>query len=523
MREPKVFLINPAHTTVGMSFITPRWLFVIAAATPNGSLGLPDPILIDESIMKFDPSRVNEGDVVGVGISTDNCLAGYRALRKAKERGATVIVGGIHATIFPEEPIRMGADAVVTGNGDIVWGNAVRDALDGHLRQRYDGGKERGDMLLPARWDLLLKQNLRNRYLFPTVQTVVGCPENCKFCSVWVTEGRNPRLRTTDAIIQEMNLLDEMGFSTVMFADDNFNPATLLRIAREDSPAKRKELEGIRERRMAFFREYASRVNRVIPTFTQMTSEVVGDEEYLAAMHEKMGVHGALVGIESFTAEGLEKTRKTWNPVGERMVNVIRTIQSHGIYVLGSIITGLETDTLGTLAAAREFAKSSGMLFAQFPIYHPFPGTVDFREMVTDLENRIGGSPLALVPKHATKLLYKEYWLKPNLPRVIIEHPHISAEDLLLANQECWSDFYSFREIWKRAVELPCSLTWKLIFAFASRGFRAIYAGRGISADGARRKLGFLPRLTLTGAGKLLAFSSYRRSRRSRRKRKLAA
>ena len=179
---------------------------------------------------------------MGIGITTDNCLPGYQVLRAAKRKGATVIVGGIHATIFPEEPLSMGADAVVTGNGDVAWGDAVRDALDKRLLRRYDGGRQSGDKLLPARWDLLAKQRLRNRYLFPTVQTVLGCPENCTFCSVWVTEGRDPRLRSTDAIVQEVNELNAMGFQTIMFADDNFNPATLGRIAREESPSKREEL-----------------------------------------------------------------------------------------------------------------------------------------------------------------------------------------------------------------------------------------------------------------------------------------
>jgi radical SAM superfamily enzyme YgiQ (UPF0313 family) len=511
MREPQIFLVNPAHTTIGISFLTPRWLFVLAAATPRD---LRDPILVDESIAKFDPSRVGNGDIVGIGITTDNCLPGYHVLRAAKRKGATVIMGGIHATIFPEEPLSMGADAVVTGNGDVVWGHAVRDALNKRLLRRYDGGRESGDKLLPGRWDLLAKQRLRNRYLFPTVQTVVGCPENCTFCSVWVTEGRNPRLRSTEAIVQEVNELNAMGFQTIMFADDNFSPATLGRIAREESSSKRKGLERIRERRMGFFGEYARRVHRVIPSFTQMTSEVAGDDEYLAAMHDDMGVRGALIGIESFTLEALKATRKMWNPVGDRMVNAIRAIQSHGIYVFGSIICGLETDTLETVGAMREFAKSSTMLFAQFPIYRPFPGTVDFREMVADRKRRSTSSPLSLAPKHATELLYDKYWLHNRFPRVIVKHPHMTEQELLHANQRSYNDFYSFRRIWKRAVQLPCSWTWRFIFVFASRGFRALYAGRGISADGARRKLRLMPRLGLWGVGKLLALSSFQRKRK---------
>jgi radical SAM superfamily enzyme YgiQ (UPF0313 family) len=92
---------------------------------------------VDEAISRFNPDVVNPGDIVGIGISTGNCLAGYRVMREAKLRGATVIMGGIHATIFPDEPLEMGADAVVTGNGDVVWSKAVRDALDRNVQTRY--------------------------------------------------------------------------------------------------------------------------------------------------------------------------------------------------------------------------------------------------------------------------------------------------------------------------------------------------------------------------------------------------
>ena len=67
-------------TTVGYSIITPRWLFVIGQATPTELVG--DPVLIDEAIQEFDPSMVRRSDIVGIGISTGNCLAGYKILKK---------------------------------------------------------------------------------------------------------------------------------------------------------------------------------------------------------------------------------------------------------------------------------------------------------------------------------------------------------------------------------------------------------------------------------------------------------
>src|ERR1039457_1664285 len=391
----KVILVNPANSTMGYSIITPRWLFVMAMATPVDLVG--DPTLVDESISRFDPSIVEPGDIVGIGISTGNCQAGYRVLSQCKAKGATVIVGGIHATIFPDEPLEMGADAVVTGNGDVVWSKVVKDALSGTLQKQYVGGRVSGEQLLKARWDILDPR----QYMFPTIQTVAGCPENCSFCSVWVTDGRQARLRLTDKIIEEANELYNKGFRYIIFADDNFNPATLGRIAREPSAQKRKELERIREERLKFFDEYDRSVPKNLYAFTQMTVEATSDPEYLSAMYKKMRIRAALIGIESFSEESLKSGNKLWNPTGQKMVETIQQIQDAGISVLSSIICGLEPDTVQTIRTMKEFALESGTMLAQFTMYHPYPGTKDFYEMVTDLRNL--DAP-AFVPKHTTKI-----------------------------------------------------------------------------------------------------------------------
>jgi hypothetical protein len=101
-----VHLINPSDNSFGTAVITPRWLFVLAAATP-ASMG--DPMLVDESLEQLDPNTIQVGDVVGVSVHTGNALRGYEVGKLAHERGATVVYGGIHATLFPEEtnaPVR---------------------------------------------------------------------------------------------------------------------------------------------------------------------------------------------------------------------------------------------------------------------------------------------------------------------------------------------------------------------------------------------------------------------------------
>ncbi len=74
----QVHLINPSHLAFGVGVITPRWLYVLAAATPRQ---YGDPLITDETLELLDPSTVRPGDVVGIGIHTGNALRGYEVGR----------------------------------------------------------------------------------------------------------------------------------------------------------------------------------------------------------------------------------------------------------------------------------------------------------------------------------------------------------------------------------------------------------------------------------------------------------
>ena len=70
----QVHLINPSHLAFGVGVITPRWLYVLAAATPRE---FGDPLITDETLELLDPATIHAGDIVGIGIHTGNALRGY--------------------------------------------------------------------------------------------------------------------------------------------------------------------------------------------------------------------------------------------------------------------------------------------------------------------------------------------------------------------------------------------------------------------------------------------------------------
>jgi radical SAM superfamily enzyme YgiQ (UPF0313 family) len=471
----RVHLINPSDVSFGIGVITPRWLFVLAAATPK-SYG--DPIISDETLEPFDPACVQPGDVVGIGIHTGNALRGYEVGRLAHERGGRVIYGGIHATLFPEESFELGAaEAVVTGDGDSAWGEVLRQCENGKPERITDGGRISGKSFLPARWDLLPK----GRYMWASVQTLRGCPKHCSFCSVWRTDGQTPRPRDADPVIGEIRLLRSLGYRFIALADDNFYPVSLtdIRLAEaQKNDHKVAELKTIRAERFSLMAKLAE-LSKDMVFFTQITMEAAEDTEFLDAMR-RANIKGALVGVEAVTPEGLKAVFKDFNSSGDDLVARLKVFREHGVHVLGSFIFGLPTDREHTFDATAALAEASSLTFAQFVMMTPFPGTVDFdrwEKKLGDNADRVNGIPVT------------RYWLIPASvrPKMFTPHPTMSSDEIRVHTQGVWDRFYRFGAIWQRSSCVK-SLKARIAFVFVSKLYRQMYANTGISTDSARRK-----------------------------------
>jgi len=471
----RVHLVNPSDNSFGTAVITPRWLFVLAAATPRSA---GDPILVDESLEQIVPETIEAGDIVGISVHTGNALRGYEVGRIARERGAWVVYGGIHATLFPEEAFELGqAHAVVTGDGDVVWGKVVADFLAGTPERVYAGGRIDGSEFLQARWDLMDT----TKYMWASVQTIRGCPKHCSFCSVWRTDGQKPRQRNHQRVIDEIVDLRRLGFRFIALADDNFYPVTFtdLRLAREQgNTARLEELTSIRRERFLLMEELA-KLPRDMVFYTQMTMEAGEDVEFLDAM-KKANIKGALVGIEAVTPEGLKAIYKDWNLAGDAMATQLQTFKDHGVHVLGSFIFGLPTDRPSTFDATVAMAKKAGITFAQFVMMTPFPGTVDFGRW----EKEQAQNPTMVGDVPITR-----YWLIPAAirPKMFTPHPTMSSDEIRERTQRVWDRFYNWGDIWKRSACCP-TLFSRVAFMFLSKLYRQMYAGTGISTDSARRR-----------------------------------
>jgi radical SAM superfamily enzyme YgiQ (UPF0313 family) len=469
----RVHLVNPSTHSFGVAVITPRWLYVLAAATGSR---WGDPQIVDETLDALDLDTIGPGDVVGIGIHTGNARRGYEIGRQIRARGAWVVFGGIHATLFPDEAARHGAaHAVVRGDGDVIWPQVVADCFAGQPRPVYDGGRLPGEQFVSARWDLLPDR----RYMWASVQTVRGCPKHCSFCSVWRTDGQEPRQRGVERVIREIVELRRRGFRFIALADDNFYPVTFADLAqarRRADPARLRELDALRQERFELMARLAELPDDMV-FYTQITMEAAEDPAFLDAM-KGARILGALVGVESVTREGLNDVYKGFNLAGDELVARLRAFRRHGIHVLGSFIFGLNSDTQDTFDATVALAERADLTFAQFVLLTPFPGTVDFDKWAAE-ENRRGttvdGVPIT------------QHWLIPEArrPRLYAAHPTMSLEEIRRGTQRAWDRFYSWRHVWNRSRVVE-SIRARIAFVLISRLYRLMYANTGIATDSAR-------------------------------------
>ena len=117
----RVHLINPSHVSFGVAVITPRWLYVLAAATPRV---WGDPLIVDETLEPIDTATIQAGDVVGIGLHTGNALRGYEVGREARARGAWVVLEAFTLRFFRMRLMKLVAPTLLFAEMATWFGHA---------------------------------------------------------------------------------------------------------------------------------------------------------------------------------------------------------------------------------------------------------------------------------------------------------------------------------------------------------------------------------------------------------------
>jgi radical SAM superfamily enzyme YgiQ (UPF0313 family) len=354
----KLLLVNPVGRKSGyllskFSTVPPLSLAYIAALTP------PDweVTLADEN---FGPMVYEDADLVGISAFTSNINRAYEIARIYRERETKVVIGGIHASVLPEEVLCY-CDAVVIGEAENIWHKVLEDWEHHRLGGKYHGPRVdlSKDAIKPRR-DLI-----DNRYFFHSIQTSRGCPFDCDFCTVSKYLGRAFRQRTAQDVLEELR---QVSSRYVFFIDDN-----LLGHSSQSRKRARDIFRGMID------------LNLKKRWWMQTSVDSVEDYETLK-LAGRSGCMFAFIGFEAIDVASLKRMKKGMNlRIGvDKYRSAIDALHAQGIGVVGAFIIGNDHESPKYYKKLAEFIVRSGIDVVQIAILTPLPGTALMDRMVEE-------------------------------------------------------------------------------------------------------------------------------------------
>jgi radical SAM superfamily enzyme YgiQ (UPF0313 family) len=279
---------------------------------------------------------------------TYNAPRAYEIAKRFKFEGIPVIIGGIHASMVPNEVINY-CSAVMIGEAENVWHKVIADLENNSIKGFYYGSRISLENLRMPRRDLF-----KRKYRLQPVQTSRGCPMNCGFCSVTKFNGVSFRRRKITQIIKEIESIKE---KRIFFVDDNIIGVN-------------KKCENDAINLFNSLKDYGLKWS------SQASLNIVKNEKLLKSISESGGI-GFLIGIESISKNSLEQMEKYTNlKIGiKNYKKAIRKLHDYGIGVNGSIMVGNDGDTKDIFERTSDFINDVELDRAQITIATPLPGT----------------------------------------------------------------------------------------------------------------------------------------------------
>lgn len=358
----------------------------------------------DEIVGPLDFTR--EYDLVFITVTTVVAVRAYEVARLFRERGAKVVLGGIHPSTLPDEAV-MYADAVVIGEGELTVPRLLEDFKKGNMQQQYRMPYmvEKWDEK-PPRWDLLPPG-----YMFRDALTATrGCNYRCTFCSIHLALGGGQYGFRKKPPADVVKLVEKMNGPMVMFWDDDLlsDPAYTRELCAAMKPLGKKWM-------------------------SQMSATYVAHHPELLKTLKEAGCSAMFMGIESINQESLKSVDKQNS--AKLYEEMIKRIHDRGIDIHAGFICGLDHEDVFDFERTAEWATKMGLAGALWRIMTPYPGTKQFAEL-----------------KAAGRIL-TENWTAYTGEHVVYKPAKMTVEQLYWGHKWAKGQFYSFKSIGQRAIQ----------------------------------------------------------------------
>ena len=342
----KILLISPCedpNIKQQKSVMFPQLaLDLLAGLTPPGH----DVSIIEEEVEDIPLDA--DCQVVGLSCMTSNAPRAYWLAQEFKKRGKTVVLGGIHPTLLPDEALRY-ADSVVIGEAEGVWPRLLEDFENGRLQRTYHDPCPPLDRYVPLKPRKGLRKGI---FHVVPVMTTRGCPFSCDFCCVHDIYGATVRHVPVAHVVRHMV---DSGGRVFMFLDDN----------------------------IVGDRQYAKELFEAIKPLKkkwvgQASLSFVHDADLFRLARES-GCGALFIGLESVSEFRLGKMRKSIHKI-EQVSEAIQQLHKTGIYCLASVVFGFDEDTNQTFAETVGFLNKNHVGSASMNVLTPYPGTQIYRQ-----------------------------------------------------------------------------------------------------------------------------------------------
>ena len=409
-------LINPfypkdPHASFGKHVLTPSLaLTSVAGATPpEWSVSY-----WDENLLQGPPPHDPFPQVVGITVHLTFAERAYELAGWYRERGAVVVMGGLHVLSCPEE-VASHADAVVVGAGVQCWREVLRDVEAGTLRGVFTGellGTYRED---PPPW-----RDLLPRRSFLTTTSLIatrGCHNRCGFCYLATDGLAMPyQVRDVEQVVEEFRA-DGQPYG--VFIDNNLGS------------------------RPEYLRSLCLALRPLGVIWSAAVTIDVTDDPSLVREMALAGCTGVFVGFESLAVENLtEAGKKTPSPAD--YARRVAVLHDHGIQVNGSFVLGFDHDRPDVFARTVAWIEDARLECATFHILTPYPGTPLFRQMESE-----------------GRLLHRD-WSLYDTSHAVFRPRHMTPGELEEGYAWCYERLFSHGSIWRRRPDdwrgkRPCS------------------------------------------------------------------